>query len=81
MRLTTHSPLSRNHRLAARQAFTLIELTVSIGLLVLIILAIGIVFQSTSRAIGLSQSTTEMLSNVRTMQQQLEHDISSMDHT
>ncbi|HUO06996.1 MAG TPA: prepilin-type N-terminal cleavage/methylation domain-containing protein [Phycisphaerae bacterium] len=63
----------------ARRAFTLIEMMVAVSILVVIILAVGVTFQGASRSIGVSQSSLEMLSNVRAVQQQIAKDVEGID--
>jgi hypothetical protein len=67
----------RSRRLAA--AFTLMEMVVSVTILVLVILSVGVIFQSAGRSVGVSQASMEMLSNVRAVQRQLESDVAGVD--
>src|ERR1044071_6416709 len=62
-----------------RRGLTLIEMTVAVALLVVVILGVGLIFQHASAAVGVSQRTLEILSNVRSVQTQLERDISGID--
>jgi type II secretory pathway pseudopilin PulG len=62
-----------------RRGFTIIELVVSVGIVVLLIFSVGIVFRSTSRSVGVSQSVMELLSNSAAIQQQMEADINGLN--
>lgn len=62
-----------------RPGFTLMELMVAVALLVGVILAVGMVFQGTSKAVSLSQATTEAFSGVRALQSKIEKDLSGLD--
>jgi len=62
-----------------RAAFTLMEMMVSISILLLVILGVGMIFRSMSRAVGMSQAALEMFSNVRAFGHQLETDLHAMD--
>jgi hypothetical protein len=61
------------------RGFTIMEMIVSIGILVVVILSVGVIFQNAGRTVGVSQSSMEMLSGVRAIQQQIENDVSGMD--
>ena len=54
-----------------RRGFTIIELIVSVSIVILLIFSVGIVFRSTSRSVGVSQSVMDLLSNTAAIQQQL----------
>ncbi len=62
-----------------RSGFTLMELMVAVSLLVLVILGVGMIFQNTSKAVGLSQATTDTFAGVRALSRQIEKDVSSLD--
>lgn len=62
-----------------RPGFTLMELMVAVALLVGVILAVGMVFQGTSKAVSLSQATTEAFTGVRSLQSKIEKDLSGLD--
>jgi prepilin-type N-terminal cleavage/methylation domain-containing protein len=64
---------------AVARGFTLMELMVSVAILVVVILAVGIIFQSASRAVGVSQATLTMLSNTDATQGQFQRDVSAID--
>jgi prepilin-type N-terminal cleavage/methylation domain-containing protein len=64
---------------AVASGFTLMELMVSVAILVIVILAVGIIFQSASRAVGVSQATLTMLSNTDATQGQFQRDVSAID--
>jgi len=55
------------------------EMIVAVSILIVIILAVGLIFSSASKAVGVSQKTLDMLSNVRAMQWQLERDLAGLD--
>jgi len=67
------------NRPPVEKAFTIMEMIVSIGILVIVILSVGAIFQSAGRTVGVSQASMEMLSSVRSIQQQIEADVSGMD--
>ena len=71
------SALSTQH--CRIRGFTLIEMVVAVALLVVIILAVGQIFRNASGAIGLAQATSEVVSNVRGAQLQIEQDIAGLD--
>ncbi len=62
-----------------KAAFTLVEMMVAVALLVVILLAVGQIFRSTSTAVEVGQSTMEMMSGVRTVEAQLSHDLHHLD--
>jgi hypothetical protein len=62
-----------------RRAFTLMELTVSIAILVVIILSVGVTFNGASKSVSVSNATMEMMSNVRAIQGMIEQDVSHID--
>lgn len=55
------------------------ELMVAVALLMLMILAIARIFRDASRAVSLSQTSLEMFSNVRAVQEQIAADFSGLD--
>jgi type II secretory pathway pseudopilin PulG len=59
--------------------FTLMELMVSIGILVIIILSVGMTFSGVSKSVGTSQATMEEMAAVRATQRLIERDIQAMD--
>jgi prepilin-type N-terminal cleavage/methylation domain-containing protein len=61
------------------RGFTIIELMVSVAILVIVILSVGIIFQSASKAVGVSQSTMVMLSDTNASQGQFQRDVSGID--
>jgi type II secretory pathway pseudopilin PulG len=62
-----------------RRAFTIMELIVAVAIVVLLITSVGIVFRSTSRSVGVSQSLMDLLSNSAAIQAQMEADVSSIN--
>lgn len=62
-----------------RRAFTMMELTVSIAILVVIILSVGVTFNGASRSVSVSNATMEMMSGVRAIQGVIEQDVSHID--
>jgi hypothetical protein len=62
-----------------RTAFTLMELMVSIGILVVIILAVGVTFSGVSRSVGMSQAVMEEMAGVRETQKLIERDLQGID--
>jgi len=58
---------------------TLMELMVAVSILIVVILAVGMIFSSASKAVGTSQQMLDMLSNVRAVQWQLERDLAGLD--
>jgi prepilin-type N-terminal cleavage/methylation domain-containing protein len=62
-----------------RRGFTLMELIVAVAIMVLLISSIGLVFRSTSRSVGVSQSVMDMLSSTGAIQQQLEADVNNIN--
>ena len=64
---------------AAARGFTMMEMMTAVALLIMVIVAVGIIFRSTGNTVGLSQATSEMLSNVRATQQQIEADVNNID--
>ncbi|HVX84355.1 MAG TPA: prepilin-type N-terminal cleavage/methylation domain-containing protein [Phycisphaerae bacterium] len=76
-------PIDRRPRHAsrARRAFTLIELLVAVVILVLLLAGVGMIFRTTSAAIGMSQANLQLLANVRAAQEQMQRDFSSIDPT
>ncbi len=67
------------HVHALRRAFTLMELMVAVSILVVIILAVGMIFSSASKSVGMSQNTMDMLDGVRATQQALAREIAGLD--
>lgn len=65
--------------LTFRRGFTIIELIVAVSIVILLIFSVGIVFRSTSRSVGVSQSLMDLLSNSAAIQAQMEADISGMN--
>ena len=61
------------------RALTLIEMVVAVSLLVVVILAVGLIFQGASKVVGVSQTTMADLSNMRAIQDQIDRDVSGMD--
>lgn len=61
-----------------RAGFTLIEMVVTAALLVILIAIIAVIFRTASEAAGTSQVMMEMLSNVRSTQQQIDQDYSGI---
>jgi prepilin-type N-terminal cleavage/methylation domain-containing protein len=61
------------------RGFTLMELMVSIGILVIIILSVGMTFSGVSKSVGMSQATMEEMAGMRAVQQLIERDIKSLD--
>ncbi len=66
-------------RPARHRGFTIIELIVSVAIVVLLIFAVGVVFRSASRSVGVSQAVMELLSNTGAIQQQMEADVSGIN--
>lgn len=62
-----------------RGGFTLMEMMVAVSILVLMIMAIGKIFQDASKAVSLSQISMELFSNVRSAQDQIARDVSAID--
>jgi type II secretory pathway pseudopilin PulG len=62
-----------------RRAFTIMELIVAVAIVVLLITSVGIVFRSTSRSVGVSQSLMDLLSNSAAIQAQMEADVASIN--
>jgi hypothetical protein len=62
-----------------RRGVTLIEMLVAVGILVIVVLAIGVIFASTSKAVGTSQALLEMMSNARAIQDQMVRDVAAMN--
>ncbi|MCL2639899.1 MAG: type II secretion system GspH family protein [Phycisphaerales bacterium] len=62
-----------------RRGLTLMEMIVAVSILIVIILAVGLIFSSASKAVGVSQKTLDVLSNVRAIQWQLERDLAGLD--
>lgn len=60
-------------------AFTLVEMMVAVALLLVILLAVGQIFRSTSTAVEVGQSTMDMMGGVRTVEAQLSHDLHHLD--
>src|ERR1035437_733299 len=58
---------------------TLIEMVISVSLLVVVILGVGLIFQSATSAVGVSQKMLDILSNVRSIQDQVDRDVAGMD--
>ena len=61
------------------KGFTLIEMITAVALLVIVIMAVGLIFRGTSKAVGLSQASAEVFSNFRATGGQLEADLSRLD--
>jgi len=61
--------------------FTLIEMIVAVSLLVIIIVAVGQIFKGAGQGIGLSQASSEVITNVRSMQTQMETDFAGLDRS
>ena len=61
------------------RGFTLAEMVVAVALLVILILAVGQVFKNASAAISLAQASSEVVSNVRGAQLQIEQDMAGLD--
>lgn len=59
--------------------FTIIELVVSVAIVVVLIFAVGIVFRSSTRSVGVSQSLMDTLSNSAAIQQQMDADVSGIN--
>jgi type II secretory pathway pseudopilin PulG len=72
-------PQPNPRRTSLRPGFTLMELMVAIGLLMIIMLAIGVTFSGTSRSVGMSQATMEEMGAVRVTQRLLERDLKAID--
>ena len=62
-----------------RAAFTLMELMVSIAIMVVIILAVGMTFSGTSKAVGMSQAVMEEMAGMRETQRLIERDLQGLD--
>ena len=68
-------PASLRHR----HGLTLLEMLVAVTILAIVILCIGMIFQSTTKAVGTSQALLETMSNARSIQDQLSRDVASID--
>jgi type II secretory pathway pseudopilin PulG len=75
-----HWPVARDQlKREFRTGFTLMELMVAVGILVMIILGVGVVFSGVSKSIGISQATMENMAGVRETQRAIEHDLQGLD--
>gem|GEM_PF-2089323 len=64
---------------ANRRGLTLIEMMVAVSILIIVMLAVGLIFGSASKAVGTSQKLLDMISNVRAVQWQLDRDLAGLD--
>jgi prepilin-type N-terminal cleavage/methylation domain-containing protein len=64
-----------------RRAFTLIELLVTVVILVILLAGVGLIFRTTSAAVGMSEANLELLATIRAAQDQMQRDFSSIDPT
>ena len=80
--MTTSSPAGPTQTAAParfRPGFTIMELMVAVGILVIIILSIGVTFSSASKSVGVSQATMDIMANVRATQELLARDLAGIN--
>ena len=65
----------KNHR---SRAFTLVEMLMSIGITALMLLAIHQIFKITTDTVSIGVATTELISNVRSLDDQIQRDVERM---
>jgi len=62
-----------------RGGLTLMEMMVAVSILAVVVLCIGVIFQSTSNAVGTSEALLEMMGNARAIEDQMSRDVASID--
>ncbi len=66
-------------RVSRFDGFTLTEMIVAVALLVELIMAVGQIFKNTGKAISLAQASSDVTSNVRSAQMQMDQDLAGLD--
>ena len=69
----------RSHRSQLR-AFTLVELMVAVGLLLVVIIAVSRIFSTASRVTSLGEATNDILQETGAIERQIRSDISRIDY-
>ncbi|HVS70638.1 MAG TPA: hypothetical protein VHQ47_05225 [Phycisphaerae bacterium] len=80
VQVTTDAPLPCQPA-QGRRAFTLLELLVTTIILILLLAGLGLIFRTSSAAVGMSEANLELLANVRAAQEQMQRDFSSLDRS
>ena len=75
MKLPIHSIDSRTNR-----AFTLVELMVAVGLLLVVIIAVSRIFSTASKVAGLGEAVNDILQETGAIERQIRTDISRIDY-
>lgn len=62
-----------------RRGFTLVEMLVVMAILVVMMAAVGEIFQTAGHTVRLGQATLQMMAGVRTVESQINHDLAHID--
>ena len=62
-----------------RRGFTLVEMLVVMAILVVMMAAVGEIFQTAGHTVRLGQATLQMMASVRTVESQINHDLAHID--